>query len=56
MKVFGCIAYAHVPGEERRRLDKKIVKLRFMGYANKGYCLYDEEKMRILIRRDVIFD
>ncbi|KAJ8381145.1 hypothetical protein SKAU_G00019230 [Synaphobranchus kaupii] len=43
---------------ERRKLDKKAVKLRFMGYANnaKGYCLFDEEKRRILIRRDVIFN
>ena len=58
MKVFGCIAYAHVPDEERRKLDKKAVKLRFVGYANnaKGYRLYDEEKRRILIRRDVVFD
>lgn len=58
MRVFGCVAYAHIPDEERRKLDKKAVKLRFVGYANnaKGYRLYDEEKRRILIRRDVIFN
>lgn len=58
MKVFGCVAYAHVPDTERRKLDKKAVKLRFVGYANnaKGYRLFDEEKRRILIRRDVIFN
>lgn len=58
MKVFGCVAYAHVPDAERRKLDKKAVKLRFVGYANnaKGYRLFDEEKGRILIRRDVIFN
>lgn len=58
MKVFGCVAYAHVPDIERRKLDKKAVKLRFVGYANnaKGYRLFDEEKRRILIRRDVIFN
>lgn len=58
MKVFGCVAYAHVPDTERRKLDKKAVKLRFMGYTNnaKGYRLLDEEKRRILIRRDVIFN
>ncbi len=58
MKVFGCVAYAHVPEAERRKLDKKAVKLRFVGYANnaKGYRLFDEEKRRILIRRDVIFN
>lgn len=58
MRVFGCVAYAHVPEIERRKLDKKAVKLRFVGYANnaKGYRLFNEEKKRILIRRDVIFN
>ncbi|KAL7372982.1 hypothetical protein ABVT39_025155 [Epinephelus coioides] len=48
----------HVPDTERRKLDKKAVKLHFMRYANnaKGYRLWDEEKRRILIRRDVIFN
>lgn len=45
MRVFGCVVCAHVPDEERRKLDKKnkTVKLHFMGYANngKGYRLYD---------------
>ncbi|KAM3870107.1 hatching enzyme 1.2-like [Diretmus argenteus] len=42
----------------RRKLDKKAVKLRFMGYANnaKGYRVFDEEEKRIIIRRDVIFN
>ena len=58
MRVFGCVAYAHIPDEERRKLDKKAVKLCFVGYANnaKGYRLYEEEKGRILTRRDVIFN
>lgn len=58
MRVFGCVAYAHVPDTERRKLHKKAVKLSFMGYANnaKGYRLWDEEKRRIRIRRDVIFN
>ncbi|KAL7399994.1 hypothetical protein ABVT39_005028 [Epinephelus coioides] len=57
MRVFGCVTEAHVPDTERRKLDKKAVKLHFMGYANnaKGYRLWDEEKRRIPIRRDVIF-
>ena len=58
MRVFGCVAYAHIPNEERRKLGKKAAKLRFMGYANnaKGYRLYDEEKRRIQTRCDVIFN
>lgn len=46
MTVFGCVAYAHVPEEARRKLDYKTEKLRFVGYATnaKGYRLYDEKK------------
>lgn len=56
MKVFGCVAYLHVPDTERWKLDKKAVRLRFVGYANnaKGYRMFDEEKLKILIRRDVV--
>lgn len=58
MCLFGCLAYAHIPDGDRRKLDKKAVKLRFVGYANNanGYPLYDEEKRRILIHRDVVFN
>jgi len=31
-KVFGCMAYAHVPDAQRRKLDVKAEKLRFVGY------------------------
>ena len=50
MKTTG-VAYAYVPDKERRKLDRKAVKLHFMGYANnaKGYRLLHEEKKRILI-------
>ncbi|KAK3532100.1 hypothetical protein QTP86_007863 [Hemibagrus guttatus] len=43
---------------ERRKLDKKAVKLHFVGYANhaKDYRLFDEEKRRILIHQDVVFN
>ena len=30
-RVFGCIAYGHVPETERRKFDKKATKLRFHG-------------------------
>ena len=41
-RVFGCMAYAHVPEVERTKLDKKAVKLRFLGYSDnqKGYRLF----------------
>lgn len=57
-KVFGCIAYAHIPESQRRKLDKKSKKLRFVGYSlqSKGYRLLDESTSRVFIRRDVTFN
>ena len=58
LKVFGCMAYSHVPDSQRQKLDKKAVKLRFVGYCiqSKGYRLLDEKTSRVFIRRDVIFN
>ena len=58
LKVFGCIAYAHVPDTQRQKLHQKAVKLRFVSYLvqSKGYRLLDERRSRVCIRRDVIFN
>ena len=58
LKVFGCVAYAHIPDSERRKLDKKAEKLRFVGYCknSKGYRLLDVETRKIKKRRDVTFN
>ena len=58
LRVFGCVAYAHVPDSERQKLDKKAVKLRFVGYAkmSKGYRLLDWKTEKIVTRRDVVFN
>ena len=52
------MAYAHVPDVQRKKLDKKAVKLRFVGYSiqSKAYRLLDEKTSKIYIRRDVIFN
>jgi hypothetical protein len=57
-RVFGCMAYAHVTDEKRRKLDKKAEKFRFVGYASnsKNYRLFDDVKKKILIRCDVKFN
>ena len=57
-KVFGCMAYAHVPDAQRRKLDVKAEKLCFVGYSlrSKGYRLFNESTRQIVIRRDVIFN
>ena len=58
LKVFGCIAYAHVPDLKRTKLDRKAEKLRFVGYSiqSKGYRLINDQTSRVFIRRDVIFN
>ena len=57
LRVFGCIAYAHVPKDERRKLDSKSRKCILLGYGAeiKGYRLYDVERGKVLHSRDVIF-
>ena len=41
--MFGCVAYAHVPKEKRKKLDEKSVKCIFTRYSpkSKAYKLYD---------------
>lgn len=56
-KVFGCECYAHVPKENRRKLDPKSRKCIFLGYdmETKGYRLYDPQAKEVLVSRDVVF-
>lgn len=58
LKVFGCVAYAHILKQEREKFDEKGVKNIFVGYSNesKGYHLYNPKTNKIVISRDVIFD
>jgi hypothetical protein len=57
-RVFVCTVYALVPDSSRQKLDQKAVKMRFVGYSltQKGYRLYDENKRKIFICQDVIFN
>lgn len=57
-KVFGCIAYSHVPDENRRKLDDKGVKCIFLGVSeeSKAYRLFNPITKKIIISRDVVFD
>ena len=50
--------YAHVPEGERRKLDSKSKRMRFVGYSltSKGYSLFDETNRKLYIRRDVEFN
>ena len=58
LRVFGCIAYAHVPDQIRKKLDDKGERCIFIGYCSnsKAYKLYNLETKKVIISRDVTFD
>ena len=59
LRVFGCMGYAYIPDATRQgKLSSKARKLRFVGYSlqAKGYRLIDETTLKVIIRRDVIFN
>jgi hypothetical protein len=57
MRVFGCVAYAHVPKQLRKKLDNKGEKCIFVRYSeeSKAYKLYNPTTRKVLISRDVQF-
>ena len=58
LRVFGCLAFAHVPKDEREKLDPKARRCVMLGYSttSKGYRLYDVQNNKVILSRDVIFD
>jgi hypothetical protein len=56
-RIFGCIAYVHVPDAQRKKLDVKSIKCVFLGVSeeSKAYRLYNPVTKKIIISRDVIF-
>ena len=58
LRVFGSDAYAHIPKDERGKLDPKAKKCIFVGYGEetKGYRLFDPVRGKIFFSRDVVFN
>ena len=56
-RVFGSVAYVHVPRECRGKLDDKAIRCIFIGYSSesKGYRCYDPKSKKVIISRDVVF-
>ena len=57
-KIFGCIAYAHIPNEKRKKLDDKSEKCIFLGVSetSKAFKLFNPLTNQIVTSRDVVFD
>jgi transposase InsO family protein len=57
-RVFGTIAWAHIPDEKRKTLQPKSEKCIFVSYSEdvKGYRLLQPHCNEIILRRDVKFD
>lgn len=58
LRVFGCLAYSHIPDQLRGKLDDKAESMLHVGYStrSKGYRLYDIKTKSVVVRRDVVFD
>ena len=57
LNFFGCVSYAHVRNELRRKLDKKGQKCIFIGYSEdtKAYKLSDHVARKVIISHNVQF-
>ena len=55
LKVFGSVAYAHVPNQQRTKLKDKRKRYIFIGYdeKTKGYKLLDPISKMVTVSRDV---
>ena len=57
MRVFGCVAYAHIPDQLIKKLDSKGEKCIFIGYSeeSKAYRLYNPSAKKFFISKNVQF-
>lgn len=57
IRVFGCLAFVHVPKEKRLKLDFRATPVIFVGYgaSTKQYLVYDPLARALHRSRDVIF-
>jgi len=52
------MAYVYIPKEQRKKLDSKTQIGLFLGYDSetKAYRVYDQNKRKVIVSRDVVFD
>jgi hypothetical protein len=56
LRIFGCKYFAHIPKENRKKLDPKAIKCIFIGYCSefKAYKLFDPSTHKVFASRDVV--
>jgi len=56
-RVFGCVAFVHLPKHQRMKLDPCAIRCLFLDYAihQKGYRCYDPAQNRTYVTMDVTF-
>jgi hypothetical protein len=56
--VFGCVAHAHIPDAQRKKLDDKSIRCVLLGVSeeSKAYKLYNPIEKKIIVSRDVVFE
>jgi regulator of RNase E activity RraB len=57
-RVFGCVAYVHIPDVQRKKLDGKSIQCinLCVSEESKAYRLFDPVEKKIVVSRDVVFD
>jgi hypothetical protein len=57
LRIFGSKVFPHIPKEDRRKLDAKLIKCIFIGYCvdYKDYKMYDPITHKVFASRYVIF-
>ena len=53
-RVFGCIAFVHLPKEHRNKLESRSLKCVFVGYTynQKGYRCYHPPTRKVYVTKD----
>ena len=57
LRVFGCLAFAHISKELRKKLDARTTPCIFIGYGDEefGYRLWDPKQKTVIRSRDIVF-
>jgi hypothetical protein len=58
LRVFGCIAYVHVPDDKISKVDPKAENCIFIGYSlkQKGYKCFNPSIRKLQVNGNVVFD